>query len=990
MDTTAHATGGFQQFQAEAFLNAVCPPSTVLAIDFAMPPKEGEERGARGTRAFQNAKDASGFISWVLNKGGEVWYSPAGYKMLEVTAEDGRPQAPRNKKNFAASRAFYLDLDVAHPGKKNAEKAYPDLTAALQAVLGFVNAHKLPKPSGLVCSGNGLHTYWLVDHPLPLEQWEPMARALAALGNAAGLKADLGCTVNPVCVLRLPGTPNRKDPTTPKDVTILGGQLGKTLPVSQLRDPLMAQVPAGFLAVKGTGGQPSMNDDLAIVYESKPATMAGILQGCEVFKHVAATRGADAGYDLWRKGVLTIAASCDDGDQHHHALSDGYSSYSPQETDRQFYNARGWLASGGKPTECKTFEHVLGCSSFCQRCPHKGKIPTPRALGEPQPVATAVATPSSGDDLPMGYIRRYGGIFYVKRGKDDEDDSFVQVLGHDVTNVSAFWNEDIQQFTFTGSAQLPSGPRQVFFASSELDAMKTDTYAKMFTRNRMLPTDPLAAGKFMRAWLQKLEAAKQTSQTKQQAFGWSTTDDGTLSGFATGGTFFNVDGTVQGNYCRYPSLAADYRPIGQAAEWMRVANLFLANTLPELQVLVAAGFGAPLVRFTGYSGLMLSAYSRDSGVGKSAAIKIAQAIWGNPKAIHHIDDTENAIAAKLATLNSLPSFWDELKVSAEAQNLVRLIFRLAQGRERARLDASATMRTQSSWETLVVAGTNHLLSDVIQAQVGNTDAGVRRLLEWEVKKADIDLLQKRTGAPSIADMTAEVAKLDLNRGVIGQLYGQWLASNAAHLPQLVQNAMQTVEKQMGITRSERFWAAAITVIAMGAHIANQQGWAKFDLPKIEAALRATLNRMRTISAVADQERVDISTAVSCKDLVHRYVRDQEAQLLVTDHMSTQGRLPQRPFVFREPAPGKVALVQIATKTGLLRFTRKEFVSWLHKQQLPAANTLDAIARELGGQQLKRTLGSGVDKYRTLQMDVIDIPLGNVDISDYAADIEPIQ
>ena len=117
----------------------------------------------------------------------------------------GNLTAMRRQKDAVALKAIWLDIDVKPP-----PKGYATLEEAQDALTAFVKAAGLPPPTAVVCSGGGLHVYWISDKPLTPDEWRPYAEGLKAAAINFGLRCDTQCTVNAAQVLRVPGTFNHK------------------------------------------------------------------------------------------------------------------------------------------------------------------------------------------------------------------------------------------------------------------------------------------------------------------------------------------------------------------------------------------------------------------------------------------------------------------------------------------------------------------------------------------------------------------------------------------------------------------------------------------------------------------------------------------------------------------------------------------------------------------------------------------------------------
>ena len=112
--------------------------------------------------------------------------------------------AGHNREDPIAKKCFWLDLD---------SKEFQSKENALREFTVFVKATGLPKPSIIVDSGNGLHTYWCLDRDLPVALWQPIAQALKDKCDELDFPADPSSTADPARVLRAPGSLNRKGST---------------------------------------------------------------------------------------------------------------------------------------------------------------------------------------------------------------------------------------------------------------------------------------------------------------------------------------------------------------------------------------------------------------------------------------------------------------------------------------------------------------------------------------------------------------------------------------------------------------------------------------------------------------------------------------------------------------------------------------------------------------------------------------------------------
>ena len=149
--------------------------------------------------AAQTAADAKQIVRGLL--------SNAGVQAIFVT--QARMLEKRDAANAIAFSSVWIDLD----GKKLRQPGDND-NAAKERVFTtldqFFTASGLPRPSVVVDSGGGAHCYWVFERQIEQQLWHRIARALHACMRSHGLPADVALTINSACILRVPGTYNRK------------------------------------------------------------------------------------------------------------------------------------------------------------------------------------------------------------------------------------------------------------------------------------------------------------------------------------------------------------------------------------------------------------------------------------------------------------------------------------------------------------------------------------------------------------------------------------------------------------------------------------------------------------------------------------------------------------------------------------------------------------------------------------------------------------
>ena len=168
------------------------------------------------TDAFQSM--LVGSLDEALRRAAE--FAQGGFDIYLSPAEFASGVQTRKAQDVACVRGFWLDIDV---GAVKAEhgQGYATLDEAKAAVKAFRIAAGLPRPTHVVCSGSGLHVYWVVDAPIEPVQWLVYAKMFKALTKSLGLLADPTRTADIASLMRVPGTFNFKDQAKPRAVTLI-------------------------------------------------------------------------------------------------------------------------------------------------------------------------------------------------------------------------------------------------------------------------------------------------------------------------------------------------------------------------------------------------------------------------------------------------------------------------------------------------------------------------------------------------------------------------------------------------------------------------------------------------------------------------------------------------------------------------------------------------------------------------------------------------
>jgi hypothetical protein len=857
----------------------------------------------------------------------------------------GRPFdiAERSQENALALRSLFIDVDVK-PG------AYESTKAALLAFKAFVAASGLPMASVIVATGSGgFHAHWALDRALPPHDWQPLANALAHCVSEHGLIVDTQCTIDSARILRVPDTWNYKhdDPQAVRlllsgpEVTVeeMVAVLGNYLAVPEVRNIVAPNIePRPRVA--------GLNDELGggIGHNAPPINIQSVALSCAFVKDALDTGGAAYTNPLWFL-TTSIATFTEGGRDDAHAMASGHPGYTVETTDELYQRASTQQAKRdlGWPS-CEKIS--LSGATQCKSCPLLAakKSPLNHAVGP----AVAPANDVSLDVLPDDFFRDQRGVVHKRTLTDDGQVMSIPVCPFPLRDG---WLQD-DPWTLHFTTEITPGARhKIHFEFAAV--MAKDGFGKACGAQGMMLTDlhAKALREFLVAWVTKLRQVKDAI-VASTPFGWST-QHGKIDGFTYAGRVWcgDIDRPAA---TADPLMASTYMPKGDIAPWVTAAQMITDQERPELDAILAAAFAGPLVRFTGQSGCMLSAYSSESGIGKTTTMRVAQAVWADPiKAMQSLNDTPNSVLKKIGDLKALPLFWDELKTEADTQKFVLLSFQLTQGKERSRLNYDITQRNPGTWQTILVSASNDSLVDPVQRVTKSTTAGLYRLFEYAVPPGTKGQIEH--GVVSRA-----VAALNESYGQPGLLYAQFLGREHKRVAREVAEMQDKLAAKLKAGNDERFWIAVMTTVIMGAMYANELGLTRIGIQPLLKHLASVMTGMReTIKETPS----DMKSGAAVSTVLAQYLSAMRARhTLVTNRLHV-GR--------GKPAKGSIQVLSDVSKLdaiyvhrgrddGLMRISSTQFSRWLADHDFPSHALRKALTEDYGMKITNAHIGAGTE------------------------------
>lgn len=978
-----------------------------------------------GQRAFTDQVNASNFVFGMLNVDVDLYVCMAKVTTAvpDVSTRSGKPvrKPIRNEETATVLRGIWLDIDV----KPGAFDTTADAKAAFDTFFLKVG---LPPPSMLVATGSGgFHAHWLFDTPVSRETWFLLADALknAALiegfaptpDPTTGLprKLDLGLTTNNACILRIPGTKNWKTRPGSTDVTFMhvaNPAAGQTLHypvalidkvltpyktgatyVARVRAPIFATLPFRPNPKLYALGMPSVKLDAGL--DLLPPTIIEIedvARGCPFIDETLKTGGVGHSEPLWFES-LKVAFYCKEGDEVAHELSDGHPTYTEKGTDDKYQQVVFSHANQqiGWP-QCRTI-YAAG-STWCRTCPH---LNTPKA--SPLTFATALVAqaappptpPPAPPPLAMGVpaLPPSSGFGYLPPGYKHLPDGTVAVEEpdpNDATGTKKIWQQVCAYPIYHLRPQAPNDDGLGYFGISfttQVDATRVRDIHFRFediddprkfgvglARQGLLILDKRRIRTLMASFTEQLRANRITMENSE-AYGWSL-EKGKPAAFCAGRIRFN--GT--GNTPFAPpdiGIAKLYTPTGSLDEWKKAAALITVQERPDLNAIIAASLAAPLVIFTGNSGMVVSAYTSESGVGKSHAMRVGQSVWGDPvTGMAGFDDTGNYVMERIVKARHFPFMFDELKQDIQHRKLVDMIFAMGQGKQKGRLTTAAEMKEVGSFSTLLVTASNNSVIEYMNEHVRETIAAVNRVFEFPVKRVD--------NYPGKIDQTAAQrinGSLNYNFGLAGMVYGEFLGKNVTLVSDGVARTSEAFNTLVKGVPDERFGVSTIAILAAAAKYANHLGLTTINEQKLIGFL---LDRFYALREYRKTAPVGFGAATTERYLVD-YINARRDRTLTTDEVWTgAGRAPStfKPIIVGAHLRSEAQItIRHAKTTKVLRISKSDFRTWLKKErQISPAPVINALMAMPGVHETKVALGTHTG-WATAREDVIEFDLNHI-------------
>jgi hypothetical protein len=876
-------------------------------------------------------------------KGNDTYFALATFKVA----------GSREAHNALQMRAFFLDLDCG-PGKD-----YPDQVTAIRAAKNFVLQNHLPKPI-MVNSGRGVHIYWALTEPVPVQTWQPAAERLKKFCKAKGLRTDPAVTADAARVLRVPSTHNYKD-NPPKTVQVMSDHPPVVFDalVALLPElPAAPIVPSSLLEMDSALMQRLMGNRASSFKKIMQRINAGT--GCAQLAYAIGNQ-ADVAEPMWR-GALSIAQHCEERERAIRSVSDKHPQYDEDEAFAKAQRIKG-------PYRCETFEEYN--PGGCEGCPLRGKIKSPIQLGshvleapvhedghyitEPNDagpddeeqvssseVSSSTQTSYTIPVFPEPFFRGKNGGVYRRAHTEEEEP--LHVYHNDIYVIRRVVDPDTGE-GLVWRLHLPKdGVREFAIPLSAV------TSREDFRRELATVGVPLYGKRlenlmdYAAAWVNELQEVSEADTATRQ-FGWA---DDEMKGFILGDKHITAN-TVEFNPMSSSTggYFGSFKQRGTLDGWKQMMRFYEREGMEMHHFMLGLTAGAPLMAlFPSIHGMIFNVFSDDSGFGKTTTMKAGLAIWGNPDdLLSHNTDTLNARMNRAEIFRNLPMCMDEL-TNAEGGALSDFAYSVSNGRQKNRMSSGNNKERYRGlpWNTTFISTANASLMDKIAAVKMSPRAEAQRIMEYEAKRV---LFETK------AETDAFSNKIMMHFGHVGVPLIQYIMNDFDAVRKLLEDTQSEIDLRAGLTAQNRFYSIYAAVGVMGIVLLRAVTGVKISNKKLKEwiitdLLPRNLNGLRDLSHTTEA-------------VINDYINENYGAVLRIKSTDTAGGtvgsgLDQLVVPDRQPNVKLVARYE--TDTNKLFLVPSPLKAWCARKQLNYAAFAKRMQEEYGAQLRKIRINKG--------------------------------
>lgn len=670
-----------------------------------------------------------------------------------------------SERDILCITTLYADIDV-----KSEAHAQISLPSSVDEAINFLHSLKV-KPSIIVNSGNGIHGYWLLDKPFIIETEEDrkhMSSIFKGFGKYVNSEAKkYGWKIDSVYdlarILRAPGTINHKLGTGAKCEVI-----------------------------ESDGKRHDIIDFMQFIHSHEGvASIGNIAQRVEkVLRKYAFIKyckdNAEHLPELLWHAMITNLAPLKNSSNAIHEFSRSYPKYSFDETEKKIKRA----IVENKPHTCEYIRENLNFDCG-KNCPVKAPI----VYGLPsfeERISEIISSDKINVDeilskenlkicawaklnLPSEYVRLKAKLKGKVNLKDfDKAVRFESKKKDENDFQSNLTPLDLKGINLSG-AVVPSGWKvsmkqgiQKIVRGTKSDELLGVCICPIVITKRLENFDDgtekielsfFRDGHWKRLIAPRSSVFNRTSIIKYADSGlpvssknaadivayFSDYENANLNviplvksisrvGWLDSSSFFpyKVDGNIvfESEMSEVDAISQGTVPRGDIELWKKYAAKIRKN--PFARFIISASFASPLLKLIENRVFFIHIW-HDSQSGKTAVIKFAVSVWGDPaKLMGSFNATSVGLERMAGTLKHLPFAIDELQVLNEHKiSAEKIVYGLANGFGRLRGNKTGGMQSVLSWQSIMLTSGEQPMSNE-----SSNDGAITRVLELYGKPVD--------------------------------------------------------------------------------------------------------------------------------------------------------------------------------------------------------------------------------------------------------------
>ena len=700
-----------------------------------------------------------------------------------------------SERDILCITTLYVDIDV-----KSEAHAQTSLPSSVDDATDFLHSLKI-KPSIIVNSGNGIHGYWLLDKPFIIETEEDRKHISAifrGFGRYVNSEAKkYGWKIDSVYdlarILRVPGTINHKLGT------------GAKCEVIESHDE-----------------RHSISDFMQFIHSHEGASTIGniaqgvekVLRKCEFIKYCK-DNAENLPEPLWH-AMITNLAPLKDSKSAIHEFSKSYPRYSFDETERKIQRA----IQENKPHTCEYIRENLNFDCG-KNCPVKAPIVYGLPSFEERISEIISSDKISADEIlsketiklcawaKLNLPSEYARLKSKLKGKINLRD-FEKAIKFEIKKKSdSYSSENLTPLNFKGvnlnGAIVPKGWKvsiehgiQKIVRGTNSDELCSVCICPIVITKRLENfddgTEKVELSFFRDGHFKKLIAPRssvfnRTSIIKYADSGLpvssknaadivsylSDYENANLNAIPLIKSISRVGWIDESSFFPYVKcgdivfeserkeamhISESMVPKGDFNTWVENAKILRKNLFGRF--ILSASFASPMLEILKHRVFFVHIWN-DSKSGKTAAIKMAISVWGDPsKLMGSFNATNVGLERMAGVLKHIPFAIDELQVlNNKKLSIENIIYSLANGFGRLRGSKDGTIQETLSWRNNVITS-----GEQPMAKENSNDGAMTRVLE---------LYGKPCSSSELAHQFHLIS--ENNYGFAGKIFIQYLIDN---------------------------------------------------------------------------------------------------------------------------------------------------------------------------------------------------------------------